>query len=104
MKRGGPLQRRTPLARTEMKRKRTKSKGEFHPTVRAEIERRSGGRCEANCSSPASHIHHIRRRSQGGEGTTENGLHVCSDCHTWIHANPAKAEALGWLKRSGHDT
>lgn len=97
------LSRKTPLRRTPFKRKPSKSKGEFSPAVRAEIERRSGGKCEACtpiCRSKAVHIHHIRRRSQGGKGTVANGLHVCSICHTWIHDHPKEAEARGWLLRS----
>lgn len=98
------LSRKTPLKRTPFKRKPSKSKGEFSPEVRAAVERRSGGMCEAGtaiCRKQAAHIHHIRRRSQGGKGTLENALHVCNICHTWIHDHPAESEARGWLLRSG---
>ena len=100
------LTRRTPLKsggalkRTPMKRKRATSGSDFHPAVRGAIERRSGDRCEAansGCQGRATMIHHIRRRSQGGEGVIDNGLHVCAQCHQWIHEHPKDAAAKGWL-------
>lgn len=83
-----------------MKRKPVKSKAEFHPSVRAEIERRSGGKCEAgtpDCTKRPTVIHHRRRRSQGGTGDVENGLHCCNSCHLFIHANVELSVRSGWL-------
>lgn len=83
-----------------MKRKPVKSKAEFHPAVRSEIERRSGGRCEAaapGCSGRAVLIHHRRRRSQGGSAEPSNGLHCCNSCHLFIHANVELSVRNGWL-------
>lgn len=83
-----------------MKRKPVKSKAEFHPSVRAEIERRSGGKCEASspdCTHRAVLIHHRRRRSQGGSAEPGNGLHCCNPCHLFIHANVELAIRNGWL-------
>lgn len=102
------LKRRTPLKRTALKRtgfkqKRRTSKSDFDADTRAIIMRRSAGRCEAHtavCQQIARHIHHILRRSQGGMGTVDNGLHVCTACHTWIHDHPLQAELNGWLRRS----
>lgn len=90
------------LRRVGMKRKAVSSKGEFTPAARNEVERRSGGRCEAMtsiCRGPAVHIHHILRRSQGGKGTADNGLHVCQPCHTFLHDHPEMAYARGWMVR-----
>ena len=87
-----------------MKRTSGKSKTDFHPSVRAEIERRSGGQCEArtpHCTGTAVHIHHRRRRGRDGAEDTENGLHVCSPCHTYIHQVGREAYLKGWLVRSG---
>jgi hypothetical protein len=85
-----------------MKRTNRRSKAEFSPAVRAEIEQRSGGRCEAHtekCTGKAVHIHH-RRLRKSGDGSAENGLHVCRPCHTEIHHNVAISYEQGWLIRS----
>lgn len=77
---------------------------DFSPDVRREIAARSGGRCEAGiqgvCTGYANHVHHILRRSQGGLGVLSNGLHVCSECHGWIHSHVKIALSMGWLLRS----
>jgi hypothetical protein len=106
------MERRTPLKRTPFVRRRPKqsktaarsSGSDFHPSVRGIIERRSLGQCEVGvvgCTGKAHHIHHILRRSQGGTGEADNGLHVCSSCHHFIHSNPQYAYENGWLRRSG---
>jgi hypothetical protein len=75
---------------------------DFSSAVKAEVRKRSGGRCEREgCARRATHFHHRLMRSHGGRGTTENCAHLCLDCHTWVHANPAKSYELGLLVRSG---
>lgn len=102
MKRGAQL-RRVAMKRHPSK----KSKAEFSPEVREQVERRSGGRCEAGvpgvCWGKAVLMHHIRRRWHG-EGTAENALHLCTACHTYIHSEVAESETNGWLIRSGRQT
>lgn len=132
LQRKTPMRRGGQLKRVAMKRHPAKSKAEFSPEVREEIRRRSGGRCEAHidrleisrlwaeellddpsyhlpeghlrdvCTGRAEHAHHIRRRWHG-EGTAENGLDLCDDCHTWIHANVRLSNRAGWLIRSGRE-
>ena len=80
-----------------------KAKG-IPPKVRAEVLERSQGLCEIPHGPHihrADHLHHRRLRSQGGEHTPENLLHVCHDIHAYIHANPALSYEQGWLRRSG---
>lgn len=91
-----------------MKRSDGKSKTDFSPTVREAIRRRSGGRCEVHsqhCTGRATHMHHRLRRTHPESNTVENGLHVCSPCHTYLHAVGKLAYDNGWLLRSGgaHD-
>lgn len=89
-----------PMQRKPMKRTKSKSKAEFHPSVRAEVERRSGGKCEAQtgqCTHRATILHHRRRRSQGGSGDADNALYVCNPCHLYIHANIEESARNGWL-------
>lgn len=71
--------------------------------ARDKVRERSFGRCEAN--TPACplrehagvHVHHIRRRSQGGTHDPDNLLHCCEAAHTYIHANPDESFKHGWL-------
>lgn len=86
-----------------MKRKamrRTRS-GSLPVNVKMLVRARSGGWCEAQCGRRSEHIHHRRRRSQGGDDNLVNLLDLCLQCHGWIHANPAKSYELGYLLRSG---
>jgi hypothetical protein len=70
---------------------------------RQAVSNRSSGWCEAGkmgvCRIVAEHVHHKMLRSQGGTDELDNLLHVCTNCHTWIHAHPAKAVAFGWLSK-----
>jgi 5-methylcytosine-specific restriction endonuclease McrA len=69
--------------------------------VRAAVQKRSHGRCEArfspDCAQVASEIHHKLRASHGGEATMLNLVHTCGVCHRAIHAYPASAYSLGLL-------
>ena len=79
---------------------------------------RSGGRCEfvaecyddircedstvhyyvdIRCDRPAVHRHHIRMRSQGGDHSLENLLHVCNHHHRFIHLAPKWSYEHGYL-------
>lgn len=90
------------LSRQPMVRKRSSSKAEFSPAVRAEVAARSGGRCEAGaecCTSTAVLMHHIRRRKQP-DSSANNAMHLCLPCHLFIHANVALSNEKGWLLRS----
>lgn len=97
---------RSPLRRTEFKRKPPrKSKTEFSEAAKEQMRFRSGGRCEAGtviCRGEALVFHHIKRRGQGGRGVASNGLFVCVPCHTWIHDHVDYSLKHGWLVRSGH--
>lgn len=84
-------------------------RGSFH---KAEKTPRSKGRarpdeplatwCEVAradvCTGRAEVRHHKLRRSQGGSDERTNTVDCCSRCHEWIHANPSKAYAWGWLE------
>lgn len=42
--------------------------------------------CCIYCGSPyALHVHHVKRRSQGGEGNVNNLVCLCVHCHTKLH-------------------
>lgn len=63
--------------------------------------------CEAMirgvCEYLPTHWHHRRLRAQGGAHTVENGLAVCSACHTEIHATPERSYAQGFLVKAVDD-
>ena len=76
------------------------------PAVRSEVEARSGGRCEyvsngIRCLHRLEHLHHKRRRSQGGTDTAGNLAALCEPHHRWCHEHPTEARELGLLIFSG---
>lgn len=84
-----PLNRKTPLKRTPFKVKR-RSDNEWQKARRVALQR-SMGRCEAQwggCYGTSDHVHHKRRRSQGGTNDLDNLLVCCAHCHDQIHRNP----------------
>lgn len=69
----------------------------------AEIRARDWDRC-ANCGSSRDlHVHHRRLRSQGGPNTYANQITLCTDCHTWAHANPERAHRSGLILFHGEE-
>lgn len=72
--------------------------------ARPVVRRRSRGRCEASidgvCTVRAVHVHHIKPRGRGGSNDLANLADLCSDCHHWVHANPAEANERGLLLHS----
>ena len=51
----------------------------------------------------ATHRHHRKRRSQGGDDSPTNILLLPQEVHAWVHDNPDKAYKLGWLVKSHDD-
>jgi hypothetical protein len=101
-----PLQRRTPLKRSPMKRRAKRRKdgewpmAELRPFV---MERDRG--CvaarlwiEVDCTSRL-HLHHVLMRSQGGRDVPDDCVMVCDAHHVALHANPERAYGLGLLRR-----
>lgn len=71
--------------------------------ARSLVYARSGGICEACGSARATDYAHRKARSQGGEWSPVNALHVCHVDHMIQHANPNMAAANGWMVRSWAD-
>ena len=59
------------------------------------VRTRSGGACEI-CGVEAVQMHHRRNRSQGGQWTPSNILHVCVQCHVTVTNNPNWATDRGY--------
>jgi len=68
--------------------------------AKAGVRARSPCFCEIShvgCTGQAVHVHHKRRRSQGGTDDPENLLHLCRKGHDFVHANPEISFRMGWL-------
>lgn len=107
MKRGGLLQRKTPLKRGTPLRAQSDrhraSQAELHALEPALIKR-AEGRCELRfssaCRGVGEHPHHVLKRSQGGEHTMDNCLWACNPCNTAVEDEPVRARALGLATHS----
>jgi hypothetical protein len=113
------------MKRTEMKRSETRLKRaplrprrkglrRISPEKRAFLDEldaitpalleRSHGVCEilvsAKCHYWGEHRHHVLPVSDGGKNLLTNLLHICLECHDWIHnQHPIEAREAGWLAR-----
>ncbi len=68
--------------------------------LRPKVFERANGICEVKvpcCIGKATVVHHLRRRSQGGDNSLGNLKACCDPCHRYIHANIAWAYANGHL-------
>ena len=56
-----------------------------YETLRQQVLRRDGWRCQS-CGAMASlEVHHKEFRSQGGDDSEENLITLCRQCHADIH-------------------
>ena len=78
---------------------------EFTRVTRRDVLTRDLSRCVrcARFQPEGAHLHHRKLRSQGGQGTVENGVTLCAACHAWVHANVAAAQASGLIVPSWAD-
>lgn len=105
MKRGGPLERRAPMPRSRAGSSRTTSSRRLRrPAMDGELRHavwvRAGGHCDlcgVGLPSDRWEAHHRQLRSRGGPDSHANLACLCPFCHGWVHANPARATALGFM-------
>ncbi len=77
---------------------------EFTPSIRRAVAKRSRGWCEMpNCTRHAAQHHHRKMKSAGGRGQEWNCLHLCVECHDWVHANTGVSYRHGALIRRSRD-
>lgn len=118
MKRGGPLQRKTPLRSSspsprDAKPKERKSTGKHVGETKAKrlAKKRSDDTCEpripgVGCLYHGSDFHHRHLHGQGGEWHVCNGLRVCRMCHlalTNTGGRRAEFEHYGWIISANQD-
>jgi len=105
LERRTPLVPKTPLRRTQMRRKRNRST-EIPSGVRSEVLRRDGG-CQAPgafdvaCSGRLE-LHHRETKGIGGRratDTAEDLLTLCRAHHAYVTEHPAEAIAAGLARR-----
>jgi 5-methylcytosine-specific restriction endonuclease McrA len=75
------------------------------PAVADAVIVRANGACEA-CGFALcgeGHLHHRKKRSQGGKHTVENLIYVSALCHSTIHENPTLAYKLGLMVKREFD-
>jgi hypothetical protein len=121
MKRGAPLQRRTPLRTGGRLRYQSAKRAAVAPARRklvADLLQRfpvcrfpttvlhptGSDRAvvvDRGCRNRSVHIHEIKSRARGGSILDErNTIPVCFDHHRWIHDHPDEASQLGVLAHS----
>lgn len=118
MKRGGPIERKTPMKRTPgpawTAMKKARPKPAVPRSVMRKLKKRSDGICEmqlSGCLGRATDPSHRKKKGMGGrpgEAAEEinrlsNLLHACRQCHNWCHARPAEAYDLGLILREHQD-
>ncbi|AKQ07467.1 HNH endonuclease [Bacillus phage Pavlov] len=77
-----------PVAKPNYKRSKptAKERGKFSSETILNIHIRDNGKCVCCGSGRVEAVpHHVIFRSQGGTGTEDNGVLVCSPCHLWAH-------------------
>lgn len=67
------------------------------------VQERSNSVCEMCSIARAAEVHHRKNRSQGGQWTPSNCLHLCSKCHRYVTTNPQAAREQGWAVPSYAD-
>lgn len=50
------------------------------------------------CGNGDLHVHHIRRRSQGGTDDPSNLVTLCATHHKYVHDHPALSREMGLLE------
>ncbi len=73
--------------------------------VKRALLERSQGRCEGRgfsplCTGVGVDVHHVVKRSAGGDDTPANCLLLCRFCHDRVEAAPAEALVAGLTKPS----
>lgn len=81
---------------------RKPKRGTVPTKIKRWVRERDGYRCVARietvCTGRADHVHHIVRKSQGGDNTMGNLISLCLACHQHIHANVAWARSHGYIR------
>jgi 5-methylcytosine-specific restriction endonuclease McrA len=58
---------------------------ESYETLRQQILRRDGWRCQSCGTMSNLDVHHQEFRSHGGEDSEQNLITLCAGCHSMVH-------------------
>jgi 5-methylcytosine-specific restriction endonuclease McrA len=56
-----------------------------YETLRQQVLRRDGWRCQSCGTMSNLEVHHRRFRSHSGDDSTENLITLCAECHARMH-------------------
>jgi hypothetical protein len=104
VKRGQPLQRKTPMRPRSAKMARL-YRQERVPLVVEMLLADGLQRCEfpRGCHRVATTLHELLGRAQGGSITDRDNIRrSCIPHNTWAEDNPAEAESIGWKIQRRH--
>jgi 5-methylcytosine-specific restriction endonuclease McrA len=73
------------MKRLRQKQPRLKLDPERYETLKNEVLKRDGWRCQGCGSAKKLEVHHVRPRSQLGHDTSENLITLCVACHGRRH-------------------
>lgn len=85
-----------------------KKRNDWPPATRKLAKLRSGGVCELDGTSRATHLHH-RKFRRHRDHRIQNALHVCDRCHDVIHGHGSKDASIetsvlmGWIVPANQD-
>ena len=109
IRRGKPLQRKTPMRRGRVKAWNS-TLGNVSPKQAAKNRKRKPVRdaylaahlmCETDCGQRAVDVHEPWTRKRGGPiDDPRNFMAVCRECHDWIHGHADEATEQGWLVKA----
>lgn len=74
----------------------------FKESLKAEVRRKSDGRC-ALCHKPFVEIHHIISQAENGPDTFDNAIALCAYCHDLLGDNPSKRKQLKEIRDSWYE-
>jgi ATP-dependent DNA helicase RecQ len=57
----------------------------LYETLRQQVLRRDGWRCQSCGTMSNLEVHHIRFRSHSGDDSEENLITLCDSCHKLVH-------------------
>ena len=67
------------------RRPRLKLDAQNYESLRREVLRRDGWRCQSCGSAKDLHVHHLVKRSKLGDDSADNLIALCANCHRRVH-------------------
>ena len=73
------------MTRVRPKRARLRLAPEMYDSLRNQVLRRDGWRCQSCGTKSHLEVHHQEFRSQSGDDSEQNLITLCAACHTAVH-------------------